>query len=366
MQPIELEPALRKLYGLAPCDIELTKLKGDASTRSYYRLRVAGVKADGSAYQPGSLIVMYLPEDSLRSDEAVTGQAPRELPFINLQRLLVGRGVPVPEIYLDDSAHRVVLLEDLGDETLEARLNNNDRASRPAMYRQAVRLLVRLHKACNRPEPGCVAYERKFDADLLRWELDHFRQWGLESWYGPLNSADGSEFDASFRRIVGGLENVTSGFVHRDFQSRNLMFAPRKTGEVLVVIDFQDALIGPRPYDLVALLCDSYVDLDLALQEEMIAYYVSLRGLSGPEAERFERDFWLTAVHRKLKDAGRFVFIDRVRGNPGFLRWYPQSLCYVGRALEKLDGFRSLDGLLKRLIPGFPDQVPEPVAVNRR
>ena len=34
-----------------------------------------------------------------------------------------------------------------------------------------------------------------------------------------------------------------------------------KDGE-LVVIDFQDALQGPRQYDLVALLRDSYVELD--------------------------------------------------------------------------------------------------------
>ena len=34
------------------------------------------------------------------------------------------------------------------------------------------------------------------------------------------------------------------GFVHRDYQSRNLML---KGGE-LVVIDFQDALLGPRVF----------------------------------------------------------------------------------------------------------------------
>ena len=34
------------------------------------------------------------------------------------------------------------------------------------------------------------------------------------------------------------------------------------TGGELVVIDFQDALQGPRQYDLVALLRDSYVELE--------------------------------------------------------------------------------------------------------
>src|SRR2546427_7644566 len=41
-----------------------------------------------------------------------------------------------------------------------------------------------------------------------------------------------------------------------------------------VVIDFQDALQGPRQYDLVALLRDSYVELDRPLIDAMLARYL--------------------------------------------------------------------------------------------
>ena len=44
---------------------------------------------------------------------------------------------------------------------------------------------------------------------------------------------------------------------------------------------------------------------------------------------RFERLFDLQTVQRKLKDAGRFVFIDRVKKNPSFLVHIPNSLDYV-------------------------------------
>ena len=53
----------------------------------------------------------------------------------------------------------------------------------------------------------------------------------------------------------------------------------------LVVIDFQDALQGPRPYDLVALLCDSYVDLPVGLQDAMIVRYCVARGFDARATE---------------------------------------------------------------------------------
>jgi aminoglycoside/choline kinase family phosphotransferase len=75
--------------------------------------------------------------------------------------------------------------------------------------------------------------------------------------------------------------------------------------------------------------------------------------------------FWRVAAQRKLKDAGRFVFIDRVRGNPDFLQFYPQSLRYAGRALRAL-GQRELLELLERRLPGFPDQAFVPEATSQR
>jgi hypothetical protein len=89
----------------------------------------------------------------------------------------------------------------------------------------------------------------------------------------------------------------------------------------------------------------------------MIDRYAALRRI---EPSELRREFWLVTLHRKLKDAGRFVFIDRVRNNPDFLRWNPQSLLYVGRAMEQSPGFPGLRSLLAKAIPGFPARIGEP------
>ena len=63
------------------------------------------------------------------------------------------------------------------------------------------------------------------------------------------------------------------------------------------------------------------------------------------------RLFHLQTLQRKLKDAGRFVFIDRKRGNPNFLPSIPLSLAYVARAFEELPDMAPLRDTLARHLP---------------
>jgi aminoglycoside/choline kinase family phosphotransferase len=349
---MDLEPALTRVWGGVPADLELQKLRGDASTRSYHRLVSAGS-------EPRSVVVMRLPADALKSDELGSGARPEELPFLNVQRHLAQLAVPVPRVFVDDTARGVVVLEDLGDETFEARLSRTPRAEWLGLYQRAIDVMTTMHERAAAPSDACIAYGRAFDRALLRWELDHFREWGLEACEIALSTTERATLDAAFDRIVDAILALPQGFVHRDYQSRNLMWVPRDGGSELVVIDFQDALLGPAVYDLVALLCDSYVDLTAAEQRALIGYAAERRSV--PQ-EALERAFWLVAVQRKLKDAGRFVFIDQVRGNQSFLPWYGPSLRYVGRALSQLEGFDTLATLLQSKLPGYPDAVAQPPA----
>ena len=56
---------------------------------------------------------------AMSSDElAVFKDAPKELPYLNVHRFLVGLGVAVPEVYVDAAERGVLLLEDIGDTAL--------------------------------------------------------------------------------------------------------------------------------------------------------------------------------------------------------------------------------------------------------
>ena len=177
---------------------------------------------------------------------------------------------------------------------------------------------------------------RAFDEKLLRWELDHFREWGLDARDKALDPAERAELDAIFDRLAARIAAWPRGFVHRDYQSRNLMVLEPGDALDVVWIDFQDALLGPRVYDLVALLNDSYQEFDRAFVEARLDDFAVAAGLDRAGREAIGHEFDVVTVQRKLKDAGRFVFIDRVKKNPSFLRFVEPTLAKVRGALDRL------------------------------
>lgn len=332
----QVEHAIGRSIGAAP----ITKLKGDASNRSYYRVGTA----------PDSWVLMVMPpEAAKKSEEASKGDAPAELPFVNVHRYLTKLGIRVPKILRYDEPAGMMVLEDLTDQTFERAILQGDRRG---WYTKAVELLAHLRARAEREiDPTCLAFTRAFDVELYDWELHHFREWGLEAWSGKKPTTDErSELDAIFQRIAKQLAAAPKGFTHRDYQSRNLMV---KDGE-LIVIDFQDALQGPRQYDLVALLRDSYVELDRPFVEAMLdAYIVAFEKETKEkiDAKPFKQFFDLLTVQRKLKDAGRFEFINRVKGNPGFLVSIPASLRYVKAALDVQPELTDLRRICAKYVP---------------
>jgi aminoglycoside/choline kinase family phosphotransferase len=296
--------------------------------------------------------MIMAPEKARFSEEAMAAEEPAELPFINVQHYLAGVGIRVPEVLLVDEALGVILLEDLGDLTVERRLKTVDAEARRGLYDHAVDLLVDIQLKTAAGKPGdCIAYSRAFDFDLLRWELDHFLEYLLGADRNvTLKGADKQVVDRVFDQLAGDIAAWPRGFVHRDFQSRNLMLK----GDEMVLIDFQDCLLGPQVYDLVALLRDSYVQLDSDLIDRLIDRYLAgcrSAGLERPEKTDLLDQFHRMTLQRKLKDSGRFVFIDRVKKNPGFLPFIPHSLRYVAEAFDHLPDLAPCREVLARSVP---------------
>ena len=123
---------------------------------------------------------------------------------------------------------------------------------------------------------------------------------------------------------------------HRDYHSRNLMLHHDR----LYIIDFQDARMGPDTYDLVSLLRDSYVDLPERTVDELIAYFLALKGETRDRAE-FRRRFDTMALQRNLKALGTFGYQTTARRNPVYIQYIPRTLRYVRDNLDHLPQFAS-------------------------
>jgi aminoglycoside/choline kinase family phosphotransferase len=232
-------------------------LTGDASDRRYFRV----IEESGTT----SVLALYgAPFDY------------GKLTFVNVARLFQDVPLPVPAIIDEAGDLGVLRLQDLGDVTLQAHLGAVSRGEHAAVYRQAVGYLeVLQRRGAELSSPEFVPYSIAFDVEKLTWELEFFVKHFIEGYRGvELPAATRDALREEWQPIAEELSGEPRVLCHRDYHSRNLM--PHQ-GE-LYIIDFQDARMGPDTYDLVSLLRDSYVDFAEEEVDELIAFFLALRG----------------------------------------------------------------------------------------
>jgi aminoglycoside/choline kinase family phosphotransferase len=341
----EVERWLSELAGDENDGFELETIAGGASPRQFHRVRARRETANARAVfgNRATAIVMQVPADT--PDVAFARELGRGWPFLEVRTLLERRGVRVPRLLAAAPERALLLVEDLGDtlaQHLAARPDDRER-----LYALAVRDLARAQAALEPLPDDSVVRLRAFDEPLLRFEIDHFREWALEARGRALDARERAVFDAAREWLVTTLAGMPRGFVHRDYQSRNLLVTRSAlTGEdELGWIDFQDALLGPRAYDLVALLCDSYQPFDRRFVERRLDEYAAERGLGREARLALGREFDVITVQRKLKDAGRFVFIEKKKNDASFLRFVEPTLAIVRQALARVSDVIELRAL---------------------
>jgi aminoglycoside/choline kinase family phosphotransferase len=352
--------AVARRFGCPPDAARIALLAAHASSRTYWRVTVPGDP-------PRTLVLMVLnPEDrGIKSDEIVEIEAgTRELPFLNVQRFLRAFTDAVPEVYLHDEANGLVYLEDLGDTLFESVVAPAGDRERRAWYARAIDLMVLLQtEGTRRLDEACIASRAAFTETLLTWELEHFIEYGLGTKLGvDVPPGDLAALRRAFKPLAAAIAAEPRVFTHRDFQSKNLLVqgpagragaaasSPRDAR--IRLIDFQDALQGPRVYDLVALLRDSYVELSDAVVEASLDHYLDRARAAGfpGEPDALRALFARVTLQRKLKDYGRFVYIQRVKGNAAYLRYNPANARYIVAAARRLPELGDAEAVLRRAL----------------
>lgn len=305
----------------------LMEIAGDASTRRFYRISRGRKTA----------VLMVHPERLTPSS-----------PLFSNHRVLASIGAPVPRILESDPPHGLVLVEDLGDVTLQKHLLDTRGAGRreaTRLYRQACDLIILLHqKGVAALRPDDFAATCALDSDRFLFELDHFHRHfigGCRKMTPP--AADEALLRAFYSDLAMECDRLPRVYCHRDLQSRNLLVRRGRLG----LIDFQDARMGPYTYDPASLLRDSSLDLDEALVDGMIA---RLGRRLGHPADEFRRDFDLMALERNLKDLGTFGFMATVRGRPEYLEFVPRTIRFIKRTLVRSRRYHVFSLVLDRYV----------------
>ncbi len=330
MQPREAEPALDRVRayldrrGLAARGARAVPLTGDASDRQYFRVITPGSRS--------VVLALYA-----KAFEFAT------LPFVIVARLFERMPVPIPAILDEAGELGLLAVEDLGDVTLQAHLGAAPAADHARLYREAVAHIATLQRrGAELASPEYLPYGIAFNVEKLTWEMEFFLKHFVAGYRGVAIAAPSLEaIRRELSTLVEELAAEPRVLCHRDYHSRNLMLHLNR----LYLIDFQDARMGPDTYDLVSLLRDSYVDLAEGTVDELLAYFLALKGETGRERE-FRARFEAMALQRNLKALGTFGYQTAVRGNPVYIQYIPRTLRHVRDNLARQSRFTRLRDLL--------------------
>lgn len=312
-------------------------LQGDASARAYVRLHATNgertILMDAPRLPDGPPIRNGLPYSR------IAHLAEDVAPFVAIAGALRTAGLSVPQIHHADLDRGLLLLEDFGDRVFGRELENG--TSQAELWRAATDALAVLHRS---PVPASIPLTRETGYELPRQdrgalaiEVELLPDWYWPILFGkPIPSGIRAEFLALWNDIFDKLLMLPTGWVLRDFHSPNLMWLPERQGVRRVgVIDFQDALVGPPAYDLVALLQDARLDVPADLEAVMFAHYCEAAMMDQPRFDRATFQFAYSALgaQRNTKILGIFARLARRDGKPGYLRHVPRLWRYLDRDL---------------------------------
>lgn len=307
----------------------LEPLTGDASTRVY-------IRAWYGDEEP--VVFMIVPE---------AGKG-HESSFVDVHRFLEALTLPVPRIFHHDPDCGIIVLEDLGDRLMEDEAAEASERGLSRLYHNALELLLQMRYATREVSGGCGAFNLAFDHAKLMQEMDFFTTHCLYGLFGVRPASAGPRaLHELFERMCAFLAAQPRVFTHRDYHSRNLML--HNGG--LVMIDFQDARMGPAQYDLVSFVRDSYVGIPESLEQELVDRYFTEAPPAGIHSEeQFRYVFDLMALQRNIKALGTFGYQITVRGNSRYASAIPRTAESIARTAANRPELRPYRRLIDELI----------------
>jgi aminoglycoside/choline kinase family phosphotransferase len=295
-------------------NLTVTPLTGDGSSRKFWRI----------AQDDKGLCLAVAPSSTDVKDMA-EARAARAIGLHLLQRK-----VPVPEQYGWSEEYGILLFEDLGDCKLhdyvlteQKKGENTGSGGIRSMYGKVVADLAMMQVL------GAKGFDLDWCWDTARYDralmLERESGYFLRAfWQNLLGKEEPSGLQEEFAALADRAAMIPADyFLHRDFQSRNIMLHQGETR----FIDFQGGRLGPLGYDLASLLIDPYVSLSEALQDELLELYLdTVEGMISVDRGMFKEEYLFLALQRNLQIVGAFAFLSKQRKKVFFRQFLQPAL----------------------------------------
>lgn len=314
---------------------KIAALTPDASTREYFRIPWSKAITAVAAVYPEPF-------------------NPAVHPYLDVTRLFLECGLPVPEIYDADGEAGIIVQEDLGSRQLCQVFEEITAEERENLLEQAINLIANIQAATDKAfERDSICSRLAFDEAKLAWELNFF----VEHYFGSyrketLTHGQTAELKVELNDVAAELAACPRVLCHRDYHSANLMVDA--SGKIRIV-DHQDARMGPASYDLVSLLMDRQpATPSLADVRAHRLFFLDARrrqSLPAIDPDDFCREFQLMTIQRGLKAIGTFSCQTAVYGRGAFYEKHiTPTFLIVLQAAQLLERFPVLQRMIEERI----------------
>ena len=260
----EITNWLSKTIGDNSFNIE--ELRQEASDRKYYRIKTENIS--------------YVLTDNFdKTDQSAN--------FLYASKILKNSSVNVPEVLAFSEDLRFVLLQDLGDESLDI----NDEYNDEKILEMALEQLSKIYFS----DQDVLKSVTK---ESLLLQTNSFMDFCREK---KCSNDEIKSLENLRNELVHNLLNQQFIPSHNDFERRNLMMFEGK----LFVIDFQDLNMGPIGIDLASIMYEHSYEYPKALIDNLLEKHLKDNGLNASSAEL--KDMIMHALaHRSMRVVGTF------------------------------------------------------------
>jgi aminoglycoside/choline kinase family phosphotransferase len=247
--------------------------------------------------------------------------------FVDYTQHFLKKGIKVPELYAENLAENIYLLQDLGDLTLLQYLESACKNGIPSdaaigYYKKALSSLA-LMQIEGIQDLVVEEYHSpaSFNEQAMLWDLNYFKYCFLKT---TKVEFDESALEKDFQSLTNYLaQEPQSFFMFRDFQARNIMIHQ----EEVYFIDYQGGKKGPLQYDVVSLLFQAKANLSNELRQELLDYYIEeVAQLKPIDTKQFKDNFYLFVLLRTLQVLGAYGFKGLYEQKEHFIASIPFAL----------------------------------------
>ena len=280
--------------------------------------------------------------------------------------LLHSYGCAVPRVYGGELGpdQAVLVMQDLGDETLAERLEASESPVKEQWLYSAVSALVSLQATAHTHLRELASEIRTIDKEslgpeyylrALRIALERIAAVGR----GAISDRDWDRIADQARPLIDFISDRPEGFVHFEFTPHHLLV----TDSGLHIFDLEQATLGPVEFDLAALLAQPESHVAPDTWEALVRHYraeAAAAGLPVAAGDQLGRAVAYAALYKCLVYAGAAGnFLDKFGGEHHLQRFH----YYLDRCQAILGRWPPLRPLGQLLAPHFrAARAPAPTA----